>query len=291
MLSLKVKLLRLCVRPFLNTKGGGDIQYLEVAGENGPIRVLKYLPTKPGKHPVHVNLHGGGWTMGIAEMDNHWCRKVADETESAVISIDYAKAPEHPFPAALHQIRDVVLSLSTDPNLDLSRLTIGGYSSGGNLAISYVLYCLQNQLALPVLCLPVYSVTDLSIPYTEKLNAISEKAKAKSIPVWLMDTFLNSYTTDYKNMLVSPSLAPAELLAQFPRTVILNGALDALHIEADNLAQLLSDNGVAVTHRLYEGAVHGFAQEENSQDEHNQKAKDDAFELMIHEIKQAHKKL
>ncbi|KAG2171350.1 hypothetical protein INT43_002972 [Umbelopsis isabellina] len=290
MLSIKVKLLRLFVRPFLNTKGGGDIKYLEVAGENGPIRVLKYLPTKPGKHHVHVNLHGGGWTMGLADMDNHWCRKVADETDSAVISIDYAKAPEHPFPAALHQIRDVVLSLSSDPDLDVSQLTIGGFSSGGNLAISYVLYCLQNQLAFPVLCLPVYSVTDLSIPYIEKLNAVSEKAKVKSVPTWLMDIFLQSYTTDYKNMLVSPSLAPAELLAKFPRSVILNGDLDSLHIEADNFAQLLAKNGVAVIHRLYEGAVHGFIQD-NNQDHYNEKAKEDAFQLMIKEIKQAHKSL
>ncbi|KAJ2958866.1 hypothetical protein NQZ79_g5620 [Umbelopsis isabellina] len=120
--------------------------------------------------------------MGVAEMDNHWCRKVADEAESAVISINYAKAPEHPFPAALHQIRDVVLSLSSDPDLDVSRLTIGGFSSGGNLAISYVLYCLQNQLALPVLCLPIYPATDLSVPYSKKLDAVSEKAKKKVAP-------------------------------------------------------------------------------------------------------------
>jgi acetyl esterase len=291
MLKLKVKLLRFILRLFLNTKGGGDIQYLNVASENGPIRVLKYLPAKPGKHPVHVNLHGGGWTMGLADMDNFWCRRVADETESAVISIDYAKAPEHPFPTAIHQVRDVILSLNDSPDLDVSRFTIGGFSSGGNLAIAYVLYCLQNNLALPVLCLPVYPATDLSIPYSVKLESVSDKAKDKSVPSWMADIFFKSYTSDYENILVSPSLAPTELLSQFPRTVVLNGNLDALHIEADKFANLLAENGVDVVHRLYEDAVHGFTHTEKGQDDYNEKAKEDALQLMIQEIKQAHQSL
>jgi acetyl esterase/lipase len=221
MLRIKATVFQFLASTFVDTKGGGDVIYQNVDGENGPIRVLKYMPSnsKQDRYPVHIHLHGGGFVIGKADMDNALCRRLADETESAVISIDYAKAPQHPFPAALHDIRDVILSLANDPELDVSSLTIGGLSAGGNLSIAWVVYCLQNNLTPPVLLLPIYPPTDLSIPYNEKLNRVSEKARAKSLSHWMVDLFDKSYTDDRENILVSPGRAPATLLAKFPKTL------------------------------------------------------------------------
>ncbi|CAM0141001.1 hypothetical protein VKS41_007717 [Umbelopsis sp. WA50703] len=288
MLTIKAKLLRFVSRQFLYTKDGGDVKTLQVQGENGPIRVLKYLPPKPGKHPVHVNLHGGGYVVGVADWDNFWCRRVADETGAVVFNIDYAKAPENPFPAALYQVRDLIASLSEDPDLDLSRLSIGGFSAGGGLACAYILYCIQNNLPVPQLCLPTYVYINASTPYSEALAAVPEETRQKAVPAFAMDIFRQSYTTDYDNILVSPLFAPDELLAKFPRTVILNAEWDALHLDGDKFADRLRENGVDVVHHLYEGVTHGWTHIREGEQYYNGKVREESFDLMIQEIKKFH---
>ncbi|KAJ2958701.1 hypothetical protein NQZ79_g5739 [Umbelopsis isabellina] len=287
MLRIKASIFQFVANAFVNTKGGGEVIYQNIDGENGPIRVLKYLPTnsKQSKYPVHVHLHGGGFVVGIADMDNAWCRRIAEETGSVVLSIDYAKAPQHPFPAALHNIRDVVLSISKDADLDESRLTIGGLSAGGNLALAWTVYCLQNNLTVPVLLLPVYPPTDISLNYNDKLNAVSEEARAKSLPAWIVDLFDASYTDNRADMLVSPGRAPDTLLAKFPKTIVLTAELDCLHIEADLLANRLSENGVEVIHHIYPGAVHGYANKNANPGTADAIAKEETLRLVIQEIK------
>lgn len=287
MLRIKASIFQFVANAFVDTKGGGDIIYENVDGAKGPIRVLKYLPTssKQGKYPVHVHLHGGGFVVGIADMDNAWCRRIADETGSVVLSIDYAKAPQHPFPAALHNIRDVILSISNDGNLDESRLTIGGLSAGGNLSLAWTIYCLQNNLALPVLLLPVYPPTDISLDYNEKLKAVSVEAKAKSIPAWIVDLFDTSYTNDRTDTLVSPGRASDALICKFPKTIMLTAELDCLHIEADTMANRLSENGVEVIHHVYPGAAHGYANSNAKPGTPDSSAKEETLRLVVQEIK------
>lgn len=295
MLRIKTTVFQYLAKTFVDKSGGGDIIYEKVDGENGPIRVLKYMPSnsKQEKYPVHVHIHGGGWVIGVADMDNAWCRRTADETGSVVISIDYAKAPQYPFPAALHDVRDVILSLSEDPTLDVSRLTIGGLSAGGNLSIAWTVYCLQNNLVLPVLLIPIYPATDLTIPYSEKMKRVPEETRAKSLSFWMADMFSKSYTTSEEekaNPLASPVRAPANLLAKFPKTIILTAELDCLHVEADDFAKQLSDNGVDVIHHLYPGAIHGYANyryDTSKADTPDAKAKEESFTLMVQEIKKA----
>ena len=114
--------------------------------KTGPVRILVYKPTDratSGSYPVYYNIHGGGWTIAIPEWDNFWCRRIADETGAVVISIDYCKAPEHPYPEALNQCYEVlrwIADTSADGgatmlSLDPNRIAIGGGSAGGNLTV------------------------------------------------------------------------------------------------------------------------------------------------------------
>ena len=50
-----------------------------------------------------IYMHGGGWMQGSPE--THWdiTSRIAAWNRQTVISIDYALAPEHPFPAAINQ--------------------------------------------------------------------------------------------------------------------------------------------------------------------------------------------
>ncbi|KAK5293361.1 hypothetical protein LTR99_009807 [Exophiala xenobiotica] len=69
-------------------------------GAKGTVRI--YTPNelpKPAKTIAY--LHGGGWTIGDLDSEDAVCRLLCTETKSVIVSIDYRKAPENPFPVPL----------------------------------------------------------------------------------------------------------------------------------------------------------------------------------------------
>lgn len=65
--------------------------------------VLLYKPKNAGdKLPVLLWFHGGGWVSGHAAQQDSYLRLLASHG-IAVASVDYALAPENPFPVATEQ--------------------------------------------------------------------------------------------------------------------------------------------------------------------------------------------
>ncbi|KAI5304549.1 hypothetical protein KEM56_006357 [Ascosphaera pollenicola] len=91
------------------------------------------------RYPVVVNFHGGGFTLGKATDDHRWIVKVVETTHAVVVSVDYRLAPEHPFPTAVDDGVDALLYLESKADelaLDISRVVLTGFSSGGNLVFT-----------------------------------------------------------------------------------------------------------------------------------------------------------
>ncbi|KAF9934444.1 hypothetical protein BGZ67_003826 [Mortierella alpina] len=114
--------------------------------------------TRPTSKTVILYFHGGG--HGFLSPASHrkfladWAKDVGPGTR--VFSVDYRLAPEHPFPAAIHDAFAAYLYL-TEPrhealSLDKKRsfrhhlpvdprdIVVGGDSAGGNLAAAFMLY-------------------------------------------------------------------------------------------------------------------------------------------------------
>ena len=84
-----------------------------------------------------VFFHGGGWVIGDLDSHDVVCRKLADEGQLIVISVDYRLAPEHKFPAAVDDAIAATKWIADNAKqlgIDASRLMVGGDSAGGNLA-------------------------------------------------------------------------------------------------------------------------------------------------------------
>lgn len=91
------------------------------------------------RFPVCVNFHGGGFTLGCATDDARWAAAVVDQVGAVVASVNYRRAPEHPFPAAVDDGVDTLLYLAQnagDLGLDVTRVALSGFSAGGNLAVT-----------------------------------------------------------------------------------------------------------------------------------------------------------
>lgn len=101
-----------------------------------------------GGYPVIINFHGGGFTLGSPHDDARWCGTVVTELNAVVISVDYRRAPEHPFPTAVEDGVDAVLWVhehAEELGLNRNKILLSGFSSGGNMAFTVPLR-LYDQL-------------------------------------------------------------------------------------------------------------------------------------------------
>jgi acetyl esterase len=118
-----------------------SVEPLAIEAASGVIPARVYTPRTlrqgDGLAPCLVFFHGGGWVIGDLDTHDVACRKLADEGQHIVISVDYRRAPECKFPAAVDDAIAAtrwIADHAIDLGIDASRLCVGGDSAGGNLA-------------------------------------------------------------------------------------------------------------------------------------------------------------
>lgn len=87
--------------------------------------------------PLYLDIHGGGFAFGDPQTDDDFCSSWAKRTGMLVVSLDYCKAPLHPFPEPVHDIAAIARAVIDDEALpvDKTKIVIGGFSAGANLAL------------------------------------------------------------------------------------------------------------------------------------------------------------
>jgi acetyl esterase len=238
----------------------GDVRDLEFEGPGGPVPVRLYLPETAGPHPVLVFFHGGGFVLGGVETHDQECRHLVTEAECAVVSVDYRRAPEHTFPAALEDAYAAVqwvVDAGEHMRLDTDRIAIGGDSAGANLTAGVTLTCqdrggpdIQRQLL-------VYPA--VASPAVHDFDSYVENAEGYFLETGAMEWFLDSYvadTRDHRNEYFAPLLA-SDLEGVPPASVVTAG-FDPLRDEGVAYAENLEAAGVDVAHYHYEEMIHGF---------------------------------
>lgn len=92
--------------------------------------------------PVLIYLHGGGWCFGSINSCAHFCAGLSYRAKIAVLAVEYPLAPEHAYPAALNACTEAVafaFEHAGEYGFLPDRISIGGDSSGGNLALATAL--------------------------------------------------------------------------------------------------------------------------------------------------------
>jgi acetyl esterase len=223
-----------------------------------PLRVYWPRAKDEQRLPAYIHAHGGGFVVGDLDMADTVCRSLCRDAGVIVVSIDYRLAPEHKFPAGLHDTIAVTRWIAADGarlGVDTRRLAIGGDSAGGNLA-AVASQALTGELDGALRCqILVYPVTDLtcSQPSYRDLGTgypLTEARMRAYIEMYLSEP---AQATDVR---ASPLLAPA-LTGQPPALVVLAG-LDPLLDEGLAYARRLKDAGVEVEIAEAPGHPHGF---------------------------------
>ena len=99
--------------------------------------------------PALLWIHGGGYVIGSAEMDDQLCARFSKRLGITVASVEYRLAPEHPYPAALQDCYSALTWLAGLPGVDPARVAIGGASAGGGLAAALALWARDHADSRP----------------------------------------------------------------------------------------------------------------------------------------------
>jgi len=239
-----------------------SVEPLSIPAPHGSIPARVYTPRKirqaGGLAPGLVFFHGGGWVIGDLDTHDVACRKLAEEGQLVVISVDYRRAPEHKFPAAVDDAIAAttwIAAHATELGIDAARLLVGGDSAGGNLAAVVTLAARDGNgpaIAGQVL---IYPATDFAMTHASHREPETSILLTHSVIRWFRDHYLSG-DADVGDWRASP--ARARTLTGLPPAYVLTAGADPLRDEGDEYARRLKDAGVAVTHRTFSGQFHGF---------------------------------
>lgn len=140
--------------------------------------------------PVVVFAHGGGWAMGSLDTHDGLCRYLARHSRAAVLSVDYRLAPEHPYPAALDDLRAAVEWVARQAHrygLDPSRVIVAGDSAGGHLAAAVATEPHNVEVVGQVLLYPVLSLRTSTASYSRIQQGFPLTAASMQ---WFIDLYL-----------------------------------------------------------------------------------------------------
>ena len=227
------------------------VEDLELAGV--PVRV--YRPTDATDLPAVVYLHGGGWVLGEAELFDTTVRDLARFSGAVVINVDYRRAPEHPFPAAVDDALGVVQAVidGAVTGIDATRVAVVGDSAGGNLA-AVTAQALRGTAALRHQVL-IYPVTQSRVGSTASYREFGE---GYFLTARDMQYFFDSYAPGVDPD--DPRLAPsaADDLSGLAPTTVVTAECDPLRDEGEAYAEALQAAGVETVLRRFDGMVHPF---------------------------------
>lgn len=235
---------------------------VEIAAPHGPLRVRLYFPhgAEGAALPVVVFYHGGGFVFCDIESHDGFCREMAKETASIVVSVDYRLAPEHPAPAAAHDAYTALswaLAHARELGGDPARVVVAGDSAGGNLAAVACVMARQagesGRVTGQVLMYPVLDPSADTESYRLYANGYFNTAAAMH---WYWRQYLPDGTLPSPEYEVAPGRA--ESLEGLPPAVVVTPVCDPLSDEGEAYVGALARAGVPVVHRRYAGLFHGF---------------------------------
>jgi acetyl esterase len=226
---------------------------------DGPrsVRVRLYRPHADRPLPALVYMHGGGWVIGSIDSHDGLAAAYAAETPCVVVSVDYARAPEQPFPAAIDDVRAVAawtFEKASTLGVDPKAIFVGGDSAGANLSAATTLAFrgTPKRLRGQVLVYPCVD-TDFTRPsFVSEANAPFLKAAEMT---WFWDRYCPE-PGQRDNPLAAPMRA--ESLAGLPPAFIVVAEHDPLRDEGRAYAERLKADGVPVTFNPGIGLIHGF---------------------------------
>lgn len=229
-----------------------------------PVRIFIPPQGRNGSVPAFIHLFGGGWWQTTYDGPDmvELCRRTALEAGAIVVQVDYALAPERPYPAALEEaysVLDWLVSGASGLPVDPRAIAVGGISAGA--AIAAALCGLTRDRTGPAIALQVLEVPALDArlelydaSVLGAFGTVDDSSRPDPALVEAWDTYLAA-GGDRDDPYVSPLRATD--FSGLPAALILTAEFDPLWKEGRAYGAALAEAGVPVMSVTYGGQVHG----------------------------------
>ncbi|MDZ4307754.1 alpha/beta hydrolase [Allopontixanthobacter sp.] len=232
------------------------IRNLTCPGPDGdiPLRLYDARETR-GAGPVIVFYHGGGYVIGDLDSHHNLCTEIAMQMDLPVVAVDYRRAPEHPFPAAIDDCEVAARWVASSPAA-LARpatgLVLMGDSAGGNASIVTAQALAENPAEAPVvLQVPLFPLaTDIA-----DCPSIETFAEGFILTKAAVEFFDVAYGADRRDPRATPILGN---LAATPPTVLVTASLDPIRDSGRAYGGALATAGVEMIFLEMKGLTHSF---------------------------------
>jgi len=235
---------------------------LTIRGRGGAIRLRVLVPERKAKG-AYLHIHGGGWSLGGADMQDPALLALAEATGLCAVSVDYRLAPEHPCPAGADDCEDAARWLVERGVAELGVppcLTIGGESSGAHLAAVTLLrlrdaHGMAGAFRAANLVLGAY---DLSMSPSARSWGDRNLVLSGPIMEFLIASFLPGVDREARR---APELSPLYAnLRGLPPALFTIGTLDPLLDDTLFMDARWRAAGNRAELRVWPEAIHGFTQ-------------------------------
>jgi len=225
-------------------------------GRSLPLRL--YTPAGQGPFAVLMFFHGGGWVTGDLDTHDGFCRHMCEWAGCAVVAVDYARPPEHVFPAAVDDCcaaTQWVAEQGQSLGLDTSRMAVAGGGSGGGLA-AVICQWAREQAGPPImfqlLLYPLLDCLAQNASHTEFAEGFGLTGK-------MLEWYINHYVPEGGSR-DDPRLSPLRHpdLWGLPPALVITSGLDVLRDEGREYVRRLTEADVPVQHNEYSSMPHGF---------------------------------
>ncbi len=217
------------------------------------LRVLR-PPTAP--IGIYLHLHGGGWMLGAADLQDVALAELATATGLVIASVDYRLAPEHPYPAGPDDCEDVARWLLAEGARVLeapARFAIGGESAGAHLAAVTLLRLRDPAFRAANL---VFGAFDLAMTPSQRRWGPRNLVLSTPIIEAFGAAFLPDRAAEARR---DPDISPLYAdLTGLPPALFTVGTLDPLLDDTLFMAARWEAAGCPTTLRVWPDGIHGF---------------------------------
>ena len=237
-----------------------QVEDIVLPGPAGPVAARVYRPDAEGKLPTIAFFHGGGFVIGDIDTHDNQARRLCRDVGAVVVSVDYRRAPEDPWPAgvddacaATRWLADHIAVFGNDPD----RLAVAGDSAGGNFAaVAAQVFRDEGgpKLAAQLLIYPAVDFDETLEKYASRV----ECAEGYFLTAGEMKWFAEHYRSDPDDV-ANPRLSPIYGdLTGLPPAVVVTAEFDPMRDEGEAYARAMQAAGVDVELMRFDGLIHGF---------------------------------
>jgi epsilon-lactone hydrolase len=208
-----------------------------------------FVPDRPDKNRIVIYLHGGMFVLGSIEGYKAMVSHFASAFSAKILFIEYALAPEKPFPNAINDVLKVyreIIHRAPD-----AKITVMGDSAGGALSATLIKVATEENLLMPS------SVILISPWVNLRGNTESYETRKKLDPI-LTKEKLMEYAGYYAANHWKEADPGQFTLNSFPPLLILVGSNEILFDDSKLFYEKIKQLQPETHMKEYKNQVHGW---------------------------------